>query len=206
MAKRESTLKNMVISLMVITAVSGGVLGFVYGLTKDSIAKVEKDKNEKAISEVLTKEGVNISNINTIDIDELTFNNAYDANYNYIGSAVKTFASGFNGKIELMVGIMNDGTINKVSVLSQSETPGLGANMAGKFKDQFSGKNPSSYKLTVSKDGGDVDAITAATISSRAFCKAVQTAIDGVNANKSQFVKQTEEIEEQPIEGGTENE
>lgn len=207
MAKKESSLKNMIISLTVITVVSGGILGFVYGLTKDAIAKVEQQKNEKAISEVLTKEGVSISNIETITIDELTYNNAYDGNGNYIGSAVKTFSSGFNGRIELMVGIMNDGTLNKVSVLSQSETPGLGANMTGKFKDQFSGKNTASYRLAVSKDGnGDVDAITAATISSRAFCKAVQTAVDGLNANKAQFVKTVEVTEEQPIEGGNENE
>ena len=89
-----------------------------------------------------------------------------------------------------MVGLLTDGTINKVSVLQQSETPGLGANMVNpKFKDQFDGKNPASFKLNVKKDGGDVDAITAATISSRAFSEAVRTACEGFEANKNQFMK-----------------
>ena len=124
-------------------------------------------------------------------VDDLTYNLAYDAQGNLLGAAVKTFSNaGFSGRIELMVGLLADGTINKVSVLQQSETPGLGANMVNpKFKDQFDGKNPASFKLSVTKDGGDVDAITAATISSRAFSEAVQLACDGFEANKNQFMK-----------------
>ncbi len=190
MAKKESTLKNMLIALMVITIVSGGVLGFVYGLTKPAIDQVEANKNLKAINEVL-KSNVEIVKTETKDIDDLTYNLAYDAEGNFIGAAIKTYSkNGFGGKIELMVGMLANGIINKVSVLSQAETPGLGANMVNdKFKGQFDGKDPKNFKLMVKKDGGDVDAITAATISSRAVSEAIKKAADGFEANKDQFMK-----------------
>ena len=190
MAKKESTLKNMLIALMVITVVSGGVLGFVYGLTKPAIDQVEANKNLKAINEVL-KSDVEIVKTETMDIDDLTYNLAYDAEGNFIGAAIKTYSkNGFGGKIELMVGMLANGIINKVSVLSQAETPGLGANMVNdKFKGQFDGKDPKTFILKVKKDGGDVDAITAATISSRAVSEAIKKAADGFEANKDQFMK-----------------
>ena len=190
MAKKESTLKNMLIALMVITIVSGGVLGFVYGLTKPAIDQVEISKNLKAINEVL-KSNVEIVKTETKDIDDLTYNLAYDAEGNFIGAAIKTYSkNGFGGKIELMVGMLANGIINKVSVLSQAETPGLGANMVNdKFKGQFDGKDPKTFTLKVKKDGGDVDAITAATISSRAVSEAIKKAADGFEANKDQFMK-----------------
>ena len=189
MAKKPSTLINMVVALLVITAISGGLLGLVYGMTKDTIADVAQKKNAAAIAEVLgTDEN---TKLDTVSIDGLLYNLAYDAQGNLLGAAVKTYSdAGFSGRIELMVGLLADGTINKVSVLQQSETPGLGANMVNpKFKDQFDGKNPASFRLKVKKDGGDVDAITAATISSRAFSEAVQLACDGFEANKNQFMK-----------------
>lgn len=193
--KKESTLINMLLALFVITAVSGGVLGLVYGFTKDTIAEVDMKKNQKAIQEVLPLEG----NV-TYQADTMSFtyegvasqfpcNLAYDDNGNFKGAAIKTSEGGFGGKIDLMVGILADGTIKGTSVLSHSETPGLGANMTGKFKDQFIDKNPASFALKVKKDGGDVDAITAATITSRAFSKAVDKAYQAFEANKSQFMK-----------------
>ena len=190
MAKKPSTLINMVVALLVITAVSGGLLGLVYGLTKDTIAEVDLKKNQAAIEAVL-KTNTPIDRIEETVIDDLTYNLAYDAQSTLIGAAVRTYSNaGFSGRIELMVGLLADGTINAVSVLSQSETPGLGANMVQpKFKDQFNGKNPASYNLSVKKDGGDVDAITAATISSRAFTSAVKLACESFEANKSQFMK-----------------
>lgn len=190
MAKKESTLKNMLIALMVITIVSGGVLGFVYGLTKPAIDQVEANKNLKAINEVL-KSDVEIVKTETKEIDDLTYNLAFDAEGNFIGAAIKTYSkNGFGGKIELMVGMFSNGIINKVSILSQAETPGLGANMVNdKFKGQFDGVDPKTFILKVKKDGGDVDAITAATISSRAVSEAIKKAADGFEANKDQFTK-----------------
>ena len=189
MAKKESTLKNMIVALMVITIVSGGVLGFIYGLTKPTIDEVNVQKNVAAINEVL-KTDVAIASTEEVTIDEMVYNLAYSADGQFIGAAIKTAEDGFSSKVELMVGILANGYINKVSVLSQQETPGLGANMVNdKFKGQFNGKNPADFALKVKKDGGDVDAITAATISSRAFTKAVDKAVKGFEANKDQFMK-----------------
>ena len=222
--KKESTLVNMLVALLVIAAVSGGVLGLVYGMTKDTIAEVDQKKNEAAIQAVLPLEGEITYKADTLKYNyegaDLTFpcNLAYDANGNFMGAAVKTSEGGFGGKIDMMVGFLADGTIKGTSVLSHSETPGLGANMTGKFKDQFVDKNPADFKLIVKKDGGDVDAITAATITSRAFSKAVDKAYKAFEANKAQYMNnapaeetapEAEETAEDTIEteeGGTENE
>ena len=204
--KKESTLINMVVALLVITAVSGGVLGLVYGMTKDAIAEVDQKKNEAAIQAVLPLDGEITYKADTLkynyDGADLTFpcNLAYDANGNFQGIAIKTNEGGFGGKIDMMVGFLADGTIKGTSVLSHAETPGLGANMTGKFKDQFVDKNPANFKLTVSKDGGDVDAITAATITSRAFSKAVDKAYQAFEAYKAQYMNNAPAKEETPIE------
>ena len=203
--KKPSTLINMVVALLVIAAVSGGVLGLVYGMTKDTIAMVDQKKNEAAIQKVLPLEGEITYKADTLKYTyegvDLTFpcNLAYDANGTFQGAAVKTSEGGFGGKIDMMVGFAADGTIKGTSVLSHAETPGLGANMTGKFKDQFVDKNPASYKLTVTKDGGDVDAITAATITSRAFSKAVDKAYQAFMANKAQYMNNAPAKEEAPV-------
>ena len=218
--KKESTLINMLVALLVIAAVSGGVLGLVYGVTKDAIAEVDQKKNEAAIQAVLPLEGEITYKADTMKFNyegvDLTFpcNLAYDANGNFLGAAVKTNEGGFGGKIDMMVGFLADGTIKGTSVLSHSETPGLGANMTGKFKDQFVDKNPGTFKLAVSKDGGDVDAITAATITSRAFSKAVDKAYKAFEANKANFINNapveeivsTMEEATEIMEGGQDNE
>ena len=205
--KKESTLINMLVALLVIAAVSGGVLGLVYGVTKDTIAaiaEVDQKKNEAAIKAVLPLENV------TYKADTMQFtyegvnttfpcNLAFDANGNFQGAAVKTSEGGFGGKIDMMVGFLADGTIKGTDVLSHSETPGLGANMTGKFKDQFVDKNPNDFKLIVKKDGGDVDAITAATITSRAFSKAVDKAYQAFMANKAQFMNNAPAAEAAPV-------
>jgi len=77
-----------------------------------------------------------------------------------------------------MVGFKPDGTINRTAVVEHKETPGLGTKMATPWRDQFNDKNPGTNNLKVKQDGGEVDAITAATISSRAFSEAVQKAYD----------------------------
>ena len=205
--KKESTLINMLLALFVITAVSGGVLGLVYGLTKDAIAEVDQKKNEAAIQAVLPLEGEITYQADTLSYTENGITTTFpctiakDASGIFQGAAVKTSEGGFGGKIEMMVGFLADGTIKGTSVLSHSETPGLGANMTGTFKDQFVDKNPASFNLTVKKDGGDVDAITAATITSRAFSKAIDKAYKAFESNKDRFVNVTETEE-----GGTENE
>ena len=78
-----------------------------------------------------------------------------------------------------MVGITPDSKVFETAVVEHKETPGLGTKMAEpKFKDQFKGIDPTLIEMKVTKDGGEINAITAATISSRAFCEAAQLAFE----------------------------
>ncbi len=181
MAKTESTLKNMVLSLTLIALGASACLGFVYELTKGPIELSILNKKLEAIKQVVPEFNNNpdeeMFRLATGEGDSLDI---YPAKTDGVitGYAVNTYTnSGFSGYIGLMAGFKPDGSIINITVLSQKETPGLGTKMAdAEFKDQFNGKNPSDFQLKVKKDGGPVDAITAATISSRAFCDAVQRA------------------------------
>lgn len=191
MAAKKDTLLNMFVALFVICIVAGGVLGIVFNATKDPIAAAENAKRTAAIKNVLpdfkTLKTVNVKS--AMEDAEIPFHLAYDADNNFIGAAVETFTNkGFSGNISLMVGILADGTIKNISVLQHAETPGLGSKMEEEtFKGQFCDKNPASFNFSVKKDGGDVDAITAATISSRAFCDAVNRALSTFENNKGGF-------------------
>lgn len=180
-SKRKSSFINMVITLFLVAAVAALALGGVYTVTKEPIAIAKQKKLEAAIKSVLP-EFDTIKEAKFIDPegkDSLTFYYAFK-NGEEIGAAIKTYTmEGFSGKIELMVGLLADGTINNTAVLAHKETPGLGDKMdvsKSDFPLQFKGKNPNDFKLDVTKDGGNVDAITAATISSRAFCDALDRA------------------------------
>ena len=186
MAKKESTLANMVIALFVITFVASAALGGIYEITKEPIAAAKLEKKIRAVSEVIPV----FDNIPTdeeyklpVDGDTLYF---YPGRVNneLVGTAIESFTvMGFSGEIKIMVGLLPDGTINDVAVLEHAETPGLGDKMEKRksfnkntglsWSSQFIGKNPEDFQIMVTKDGGDVDAITASTISSRAFCDAV---------------------------------
>jgi Na+-translocating ferredoxin:NAD+ oxidoreductase subunit G len=176
MAKLKSSLLNMVLVLTIISAFMSFALGFVYLQTKGPIEEAKNQKVLSAISSVVP-EYDNDPKKDMYQVDGLDFYPA-KKNNELVGIAVKTFTNnGFNGYIALMVGFLPDGTINSISVLEHKETPGLGTKMNEPFFiNQFNQKNPNNYKLTVKNDGGEVDAITAATISSRAFCEAATTA------------------------------
>jgi electron transport complex protein RnfG len=181
MAKTESTFKNMVLSLTLISLGASASLGFVYVMTKEPIAASVLNKKLNAIRQVVPEFTNNPSEemyrLPTGEGDSLDI---YPAKKDgeIIGYAVSTYSkTGFGGNISLVAGFKPDGTIINITVLEQKETPGLGTKMTEpRFKDQFNNKNPSEFMLKVKKDGGPVDAITAATISSRAFCDAVQRA------------------------------
>jgi Na+-translocating ferredoxin:NAD+ oxidoreductase subunit G len=181
MAKTESTFKNMVLSLTLISLGASASLGYVYTKTKAPIELSILNKKLQAIKQVVPEFNNNPNSemykLPTGEGDSLEIYPAKKDSV-IVGYAVNTNTKkGFAGNINLMAGFKPDGTIYNISVLSQSETPGLGTKMTEPlFKDQFNGKNPSSFKLKVKKDGGPVDAITAATISSRAFCNAVERA------------------------------
>lgn len=185
MAKTESTLVNMVLSLLIITAISGGSLGMVYKITKEPIAAAKLAKQQKAIEEVVP----GFNNNPTNEMYELTSNEGYTLKVfpckkgdELLGVAISTKTEkGFSGEIKIMVGLKPDGSIINYSVLEHQETPGLGSKMALWFKTEKGkqsvlGKDPATTQMIVSKDGGDIDAITAATISSRAFLDAIMIA------------------------------
>lgn len=181
MAKLSSSLKNMTLSLLLISAVMSAALGFVYKVTKEPIAEAARAKEISAIKEVLPAFD-NEPLTTARDIDGVVFYEATSAG-NSVGYAAKTFTEkGYSGRFDLMVGFLADGTINKVVVLQQKETPGLGSNMTlPKFSGQFenlSMTNVPNGILKVKKDGGSIDAISAATISSRAYCDGIQKAYD----------------------------
>ena len=188
--KLESSFKNMVLVLFLVTLVSSAAVGVVNSLTSGLIEKVKIEKQVQAIRAVVPafdNDPMTEKQIVEVDGGKLEFYPA-KANGQLVGTAIKTFTNnGFGGLIELMVGFTPDGSIYNYSVLSHKETPGLGSKMDVWFtpngKGNITGKTPGTQGLKVSKDGGDVDAITAATISSRAFLDAVNRAAAGLAGN-----------------------
>jgi electron transport complex protein RnfG len=179
---KESSFKNMTLTLLVISFVSSAILAGVYQLTKDAIDAVRIQKINRGISEILPPFDNNPSeNVHKkfVDGDTIYVYIATKDGQN-VGAAVQTFTnSGYGGKIVLLVGFLANGTINGINVISHNETPGLGDKIdPGKhgFSLQFHGKDPETGKLIVRSEGGDIDAITASTISSKAFCDAVARA------------------------------
>jgi electron transport complex protein RnfG len=192
MAKKESKFGNMVITLFLVTLIASTALALVYEVTREPIEEARRIKKMNAIGEVVphfdNDPGADVIKLAT-DRDTLYF---YPARMGdtLTGIAVESYTyKGFSGLIRIIVGFLPDGSIYGISVLEQAETPGLGDKITRakslnratglSWSSQFEGKNPGSFRLSVKKDGGDVDAITAATISSRAFCDALQRAYDG---------------------------
>ncbi|MCB0650387.1 MAG: RnfABCDGE type electron transport complex subunit G [Saprospiraceae bacterium] len=195
MSKPKSTLINMVLVLLIITGVSGFSLGYINEWTKGPKEATRLARKLEAIKSVLPE----ITNNPAEEMVLLPVGTSGDSLECYIGKkdgvpvgfAISTYSNkGFSGLIRIMIGFTADGKIFNTAVLEQKETPGLGTKMKdAKFKDQFPGKDPASFELKVKKDGGDVDAITGATISSRAFSGAAKMAVDALNQNKELLEK-----------------
>jgi electron transport complex protein RnfG len=186
MAKRESNFTNMFVTLLLVTLASSAALGFIYELTKKPIDDALMYKRTLAVQIVLPGFDNNpFENVMRVAVGNDTLN-VYQGRRDgaITGVAVETSSPGYGGNIRLLVGFLPDGTIREVAVLEHKETAGLGDKILKSKSDfpvQFEGKNPASFRLAVSKDGnGDVDAITASTISSRAYCAAVQKAYDAL--------------------------
>lgn len=177
--KAQSTLINMLLSLTIIAAVAAAALAFVSNVTAEPIAQAEKAKTENAIKAVLPE----FANLETKDIDGTTCNLAYDANGQLVGAALLASSmKGFGGELGVMFGFDAEGNITGYQVLKTSETPGLGAKAGEWFqqdgKSPVIGMNPEKNNINVKKDGGEVDAISGSTITSRAFCDAVANAYE----------------------------
>ena len=177
----QSSFKNMTLCLLAICLVCSGLLAGVYALTAEPIAAAAAAKNEAAIKEVLPSTAVAIEEERTVEMNgqTYTYNLAYDEQGNTAGCAINVSALGFGGPIAIKVGFNAEGVIWNTKVLSQAETPGLGAKcVEPAFSVQFRNFDPSLKKLAVRKDGGDVDAITASTITSRAYANGLATAVN----------------------------
>lgn len=175
--------------LMLITLIASAAVGVVFQLTKTPIENARKAKITNAIKEVLPQFD-EIGEKNEIEKDNgLMVVYKATKNGELAGYAIETFSrEGYGGEIRLLVGFLPDGTINKTAVISHKETPGLGDKIdrsKSNFSVQFEGKNPETYKLGIKKDGkGEVDAITASTISSRAFIDALTRAYNLMKEQK----------------------
>lgn len=189
MKKLASTLPNMILSLGVITAAAGALLGGMYVITQEPIARQEAEQQVAAIREVAPPfdndpEAEKV--VYQVEGQDVT---VYPAKIDgkLAGAAVKaTSMNGFSGEITVMCGFDADGTVRDYRVLRQAETPGLGAKMEMWFRDPAGarsviGRNPGVTSFFVTKDTeqhGEIDGITAATISSRAFLSIMRTAYD----------------------------
>ncbi|MDR1408295.1 MAG: RnfABCDGE type electron transport complex subunit G [Tannerella sp.] len=203
MEKLKSNLTNMISVLTGISLFAGVALGLMYSVTKGPVEASKMEKAQNAIREVLPafERLDDPKSFEMENVGVLTVHKAYDGADRFVGAAVESFSNNaFNGEIKVMVGFDGEGRITNYIVLDQKETPGLGTKMVDWFKPQAEvrgslvetifgfrvktearkssviGKHPGKDKLTVSKDGGEIDGITAATISSRAFLHAVATA------------------------------
>ena len=175
----------MTLCLLVICLVCSALLAGVYALTKAPIDAAQSAKNEAAIKEVLPPTAVAVEEERTVDFEgqSYSYNLAYDELGNTVGCAINVAPVGFGGPVSIKVGFDVNGVIWNTKVLSQAETPGLGAKcVEPAFADQFKGFDPAAKKLAVKKDGGDVDAITASTITSRAYSDGLALAVKVFNA------------------------
>lgn len=180
MKKLSSTLPNMILSLGVIAAVAGALLGGMYAITKDPIAEAEKKQLTASIAEVAPP-FTNSPEADKVTVNikgrEFTVYPAYNGDKLEGAAVLGTTMEGFSGEIAVLCGFEADGTVKDYRVIRHAETPGLGAKMEEWFHDPTGarsviGKNPSVQNFYVTKDkaqNGEIDAITAATISSRAF-------------------------------------
>lgn len=189
MKRLASTLPNMMLSLVIVTALSGALLGGMYALTKKPIEEARQNAVVSAIAKVApefdndpVKDAVDVEIAGnrftiypTLKEDKLT------------GAAVEGRSmNGFAGEIVVMCGFTADGTVKDYQVIQQGETPGLGTRMQEWFRDPAGarsvlGRNPGRDSFYVTKDKehhGSVDAITAATISSRAFLETMRNAYE----------------------------
>ncbi len=218
----KSTLLNMTAVLFGITLAASAGVGVVNMITEEPIAAAERSIAETLVREVLP-EGVEVSaadtllNVkgNVVYVCTATRNGEVAG---YAVAAPSLTRDGFNGKVSLMVGFKPDGAIYNIRVLKQNETPGLGTNMAVEgnklyksfFDKSGEGLNPGQMKLAVTKEGGDVDALTAATISSKAYVNAVATAYAAFLKKSGESSKELDAISDaaqtQPEESVTEGE
>ncbi len=187
MKKLESSLTNMLLVLTGVTVISVALLAYMNELTAGPIAEAGMAQLNQALSSVVAEFDNNpVAESDTI-FSEKNGKQVIDyiiyparKNGQLVGTAVEATQLGFSGDLKVLVGFDAEGNIYDYSLLTHSETPGLGSKAETWFKEgtnrDIRGRNPGKGALSVSKDGGDIDAITASTITSRAFLNAVNAA------------------------------
>ena len=189
MQKLESSLKNMVIVLVGVALIVGAVLAYVNHITSGPIAEKAEKSLAVGIKSVMGADDIQVAEpeevSQTIDGKQVNFviHKCADKSGRQLGAAVESTTGGFGGDLQVLVGFDTEGKILGYTILQSSETPGLGAKASTWFqkdgKGSVIGKSPKEGSLHVSKDdksGNAVDAITASTITSRAFLKAINQA------------------------------
>ncbi|MBR4678993.1 MAG: RnfABCDGE type electron transport complex subunit G [Bacteroidales bacterium] len=182
--KKNPTIVQMIAVLLIVAAVCSAGVAAVYAMTKDTIAETNAKKLQKSLSEVLPQyDMTDTLTITTGDTKAFCYIAKKDGAV--VGYAIKASnTNGYNGLVEVLTGFDKDGKIINTSATVLNETPGLGQKaLEPKFADQFKGFEPSKKTLKVKKDGGDVDAISAATITSRAYTLAVQQAFNALQTH-----------------------
>ena len=182
----------MVLALTGVAVIMGGILAYVNHLTEGPINDQKAKALADGIKTVMCVDNLTVNQTDTVQTKgpkgkDVTFiiYQTQDAQGKDLGAAVETIANGFGGELKLLVGFAPDGKILGYTLLEHAETPGLGAKADKWFqkgeKGDIIGKSPAE-PLAVSKDGGQVDAITASTITSRAFLFAVNSAYNAYKA------------------------
>ena len=163
---------RLTLTLFLITAIVAVLLGAVNAVTEQKIADLKAEKTRAAMREVLLADEYIDGTCDTADVKAVSI---AKSGGNVVGSVIEVTPSGFGGAIDMVVGVDLNGNVTGVSIISMSETSGLGDNAKKPaFREQFKGQ---SGTLAVSKDGGAIDALTGATITSRAVTRGVNTAI-----------------------------
>ena len=180
MKKLQSTWYNMACILTGISLVAGVALASVNKVTKDTIQQLNDKREQAAIAQVLGGGDVKVEKVDTVTVSDNSYIVMNAGKKGVAVKAVDPLNASFGGGLIIMVGISPKGEVLGYSILETHETPGLGAKAAQWFqkgeKGDIIGRNLTEKELVVSKDGGDVDAITASTITSRAFLRAVNIA------------------------------
>lgn len=192
MKKLESSLLNMTLVLTGVAVIMGGILAFVNHLTEGPINEQKAKALADGIKTVMVCDDIVVAKTDTVRQNdakgkEVTYiiYQTQDKQGKDLGAAVESTTGGFGGDLKVLVGFDPEGKILGYTLLEHAETPGLGAKADKWFqkdgKGNIIGKTPAE-PLTVSKDGGQVDAITASTITSRAFLLAVNNAYNAYKA------------------------
>jgi len=193
MKKLQSSLRNMILVLVSAALLMGGILAWVNHVTEGPIALQAEKTLATGIKTVMGGEKLTVVATDTITIDDgkphsYIIHKTQDSHKRPLGVAVESTTLGFGGDLKVLVGFDTEGNITGYTILQHAETPGLGAKADKWFqegsKGDIIGKTPAQKPLQVKKDGGDVDAITASTITSRAFLKAVNEAYQAYAMNE----------------------